>query len=120
MLLASQVVFADVVIPLHEYLGYFDSNGVYTVVGNVKNENDFAVIPIITVSVIDDSKTFTKIINHVPLDIGKEIPFKIKFPEVSGNAPILVNPRITFEKTISREIPIRVLYDKTLIKHVGV
>ena len=32
-----QVAFADVFIPLHEYVGYFDSNGIYTVVGNVKN-----------------------------------------------------------------------------------
>ena len=38
-------VYADVFVPLEEYLGYFDSNGIYTVVGNVKNENTFAVIP---------------------------------------------------------------------------
>ena len=42
-------------------------NGVYTVGGNVKNENEFAVIPTISVSVIDDSKTFTKTIQHVPI-----------------------------------------------------
>ncbi|MBL7015285.1 MAG: peptidase [Nitrosopumilus sp.] len=112
-----QLASADVYVPLHEYLGYFDSNGIYTVVGNVKNTNDFAVIPSITVSVIDDSKILSKTINHVPLGIGKEIPFKIKFPEISSNTPILVNPELTFEKTITHEIPIQIIYDKTLIKH---
>ena len=117
VLLVPQVAFADVFVPLHEYLGYVDSNGVYTVVGNVKNENDFAVIPTITVSVIDDSETITKTIHHVPVAAGKEIPFKIKFPEITGNTPVLVNPELSYEETIAHEIPIEILYDKTLVKH---
>lgn len=117
IVLAPSLAFADVFVPLHEYLGYFDSNGIYTVVGNVKNENDFAIIPTITVSVIDDSETISKTIKHVPLAPGSEIPFKIKFPEIQSNTPILVNPELTFEKTIKHKIPIQVLYDKTLIKH---
>jgi len=112
-----QLASADVYVPLHEYLGYFDANGIYTVVGNVKNTNDFGVTPIITVSVIDDSKIISKTINHVPLGVGKEIPFKIKFPEILSNIPILVNPELTFKKTVTHEIPIQVIYDKTLIKH---
>ena len=111
------MAFAEVFVPLHEYLGYFDSNGIYTVVGNVKNENTFAVIPTITVSVIDGSETISKTIKHVPLAVGSEIPFKIKFPEIKSNIPVLVNPELTFEKTIKDSIPIQVLYDKTLIKH---
>ena len=117
LLFAPGLSFADVFVPLHEYLGYFDSNGIYTVVGNVKNENDFAVIPTITVSVIDGSETISKTIKHVPLAVDSEIPFKIKFPETKSNIPVLVNPELTFEKTIKDEIPIQVLYDKTLIKH---
>lgn len=113
----SQLAFADVFVPLHEYLGYFDSNGVYTVVGNVKNENNFAVIPTITVSVIDDSKTISKTIEHVPIASVKEIPFKIKFPEIKSNIPVLINPELTFEKTITNEVPIQIIYDKTLVKH---
>ncbi|NND87408.1 MAG: peptidase, partial [Nitrosopumilus sp.] len=66
MLLVPQVAFAEVFVPLHEYLGYFDSTGIYTVVGNVKNENSFAIIPTITVSVIDDSDIISKTIKHVP------------------------------------------------------
>ena len=116
-LLVPQLAFADVYVPLHEYLGYFDSNGIYTVVGNVKNTNDFGVVPIITVSVIDDSKTISKTINHVPLGPETEIPFKIKFPELLSNTPVLVNPEITFQKAITHDVPIQILYDKTLIKH---
>ena len=50
-----QMADAQVVIPPDEYLGYHDALGIYTVVGNVKNEGDFAVIPTITVSVTDGS-----------------------------------------------------------------
>ena len=116
-LLVPTSAFADVFVPLHEYLGYYDSNGIYTVVGNVKNENTFAVIPIIGVSVVDDSQTISKRINHVPLGPNEEIPFKIKFPELMGNTPILKNPEITFEKTVKNKVPIQVLYDETLVKH---
>ena len=77
LLIMPDMAFAEVFVPLHEYLGYFDSNGIYTVVGNVKNENTFAVIPTITVSVIDGSETISKTIKHVPLAVGSEIPFKI-------------------------------------------
>ena len=100
VILASPTfAFADVFIPLHEYLGYFDSNGIYTVVGNIKNENNYAVLPIVEVSVIDDAKILSKTINHVPLGLDEEIPFKIKFPELESNIPILKNPELTFEKT---------------------
>ncbi|ABX13540.1 hypothetical protein [Nitrosopumilus maritimus] len=109
--------FAEVYVPLHEYLGYFDSTGIYTVVGNVKNENDFAIIPTITVSVIENSETISKTIQHVPLAAGTEIPFKIKFPEVQSNTPVLVNPELIYEQTMTNPVPIQILYDKTLVKH---
>jgi len=109
--------FADVFIPSHEILGYFDSEGIYTVVGNVKNENTFAVIPTITVSVMDDGNILSKTIKHVPLGAEKEIPFKIKFFEVTGNTPVLMPVNLSYEKTIKDIIPIEILYDKTLIKH---
>ena len=117
ILFVPGMAFAEVYVPLHEYLGYFDSTGIYTVVGNVKNENDFAIIPTITVSVIDDSETISKTIQHVPLAAGTEIPFKIKFPEVQSNTPVLVNPELIYEQTITNPVPIQILYDKTLVKH---
>jgi hypothetical protein len=115
-LIIPQLVFAEVFIVPHEYVGYFDSNRIYTVVGNIKNENEFAVIPTISVSVIDDSKTFSKTIQHVALTPGEQIPFKIKFPEVLGNAPVLMPAELTLEKTKKDATPIKVFYDKTLIK----
>lgn len=109
--------FAEVLVPSNEYLGYFDSEGIYTVVGNVKNENSFAVIPTITISVMDDDKILSKTITHVPLGPEKEIPFKLKFFDVTGNTPILMPAELTFKKTIKDPITIEILYDKTLIKH---
>ena len=109
--------FADVFIPSHEYVGFFDSNGIYTVVGNVKNDLDYAIIPTMTIPVIDNDSEFFKIIQHVSLLPGNEIPFKIKFPEVLGNDPTLLPAKITFEKTITDVIPVEVIYDETLIVH---
>lgn len=109
--------FAEVFIPSHEYLGYFDSEGIYTVVGNVKNENSFAVIPTITVSVMDGDEIISKTIKHVPLGSEKEIPFKIKFFEVMGNTPVLMPAKLSYEKTIKDTIPIEIIYDQTLVKH---
>ena len=117
ILFSPSFAFADVFIPLHEYLGYFDSSGIYTVVGNIKNENDFAVLPIIEVSVIDDAKILSKKISHVPLGPNEEIPFKVKFHELESNTPILKNPELTFEETRKNKVPIQVLYDETLVKH---
>ena len=111
-----QFSFAEVFIPEHEYVSYFDSNGIYTVIGNVKNDLDYAIIPTITVSVENNSQIFSKTIQHVPLASGSEIPFKIKFFEVLEN-PILLPAEIYFEQTIQQPLPISVLYDNTLIKY---
>lgn len=116
-ILFTPLAFADVFIPSHEYLGYIDAEGIYTVVGNVKNENTFAVIPTITVSVMDDEKIFSKTITHVPLAPQKEIPFKVKFFEIAGNTPILMPAELSYEKITKAPIPIEILYDETLIKH---
>ena len=112
-----QISFAEVSIPTDEYIGYFDSNGIYTVVGNVKNQLDYAIVPTLSVSVQDNSKVFSKTITHVPLASGAEIPFKIKFYEVSGSTPSLLPVRLSFEKTEKDLVPISVIYDQTLITH---
>ena len=113
----SPLAFAEVFIPTHEYVGFFDSNGIYTVVGNVKNDLDYAIIPTISISVIGDAEEFSKTIQHVPLAAGTEIPFKIKFPEILGVNPTLMPAEILFEKTKTDVIPIDVIYDETLIVH---
>ncbi len=116
LLFIPEFSFAEVIVPVDEYIGYFDSNGIYTVVGNVKNEFDYAIIPTISVSVNDDSKIFSKIIKHVPLGSNAEIPFKIKFPEILGT-PTLLPVELSYEKTNKDIVPIQVLYDQTLIKY---
>lgn len=113
----SDVAFADVFIPSHEYVGYFDSNGIYTVVGNIKNEFDYAILPTISVSINDDGTIYSQTIQHVPLASGTEIPFKVKFFTVQNVLPVLLSAEITFEIIQKNSIPIQVLYDETLIKH---
>ena len=112
----SQFSFAEVFIPSHEYVSYFDSNGIYTVIGNVKNDLNYAIIPTITVSVENNSQIFSKTIQHVPLASGTEIPFKIKFFEALDN-PILLPAELSFTKTTQQVLPIVVLYDETLITY---
>ncbi len=107
----------DVFIPSHEYVGFFDSNGIYTVVGNVKNNLDYSIIPTVSISVIDGSQKFTKTLQLTPLVSGNEIPFKIKFPEISDTFLTLESAKISFQKTITNPILIDVIYDGTLIVH---
>ena len=111
------IAFADVFIPSNEYIGYFDDNGIYTVGGNVKNQNDFALIPIITVTVIDGDQTVTKTIQHVPIPPMTDIPFKTKFPQLQSDNPILLEADLKFLKTEKNSVPIEILYDKTLVTH---
>jgi hypothetical protein len=108
---------AEVFIPSQEYIGYFDNAGVYTVGGNVKNQNNYGVIPTISISVVDGENIFTKTIQHVPIPALTDIPFKIKFNEVSGNSPILLEPELKYVKTQKTSSSLAILYDKTLITH---
>lgn len=111
------VVYADVFIPDSEYTGYYDYEGIFTVVGNVKNQNDFALIPTITISVVDNQTTITKTFEHVPLPPMTDIPFKLKFPEIHGKNPVAQAPDLKYVKTNKDRIPIQILYDKTLITY---
>ena len=114
--ITPQLSFGDVFIPSHEYVSYFDSNGIYTVVGNVKNDLGYAIVPTITVNVENNSQIFSKTIQHVPLASGTEIPFKIKFFEKLDN-PVLLPAKLSFERTFAEELPIVILYDETLITY---
>ncbi len=110
------VSFGEVYVPDNEYVGYFDSNRIYTVVGNIKNTNDYAILPTVTVSVTDNFELYSKTIRHVPLSSGAEIPFKIKFPNVSID-PMLLPAELSFEKTTQNVVSIDVLYDETLVQY---
>ncbi|KFM17549.1 hypothetical protein AAA799P11_01309, partial [Marine Group I thaumarchaeote SCGC AAA799-P11] len=111
-------VYSDIFIPESEYTGYYDYQGVYTVVGNVKNQNDFALIPTITISVIDNDETkITHMLNHVPIPPMSDIPFKLKFPEIHGESPTLLNAKLQYIVTEKDPVPIQIIYDRTLITH---
>ena len=46
----------EVYIPDHEYVGFYDQDGIFTVIGGVKNSEMYPITPTITVNVNDDGK----------------------------------------------------------------
>lgn len=110
--------YADVWIPDDEFAGYFDSNGIYTIVGAVKNTERYPVAPTVTVSVSENGKSvsFSQPLPTVFPD--KDIPFKIRLDGVSSQDVVLQKPEVTFSKIDAAWTPdVQVIYDKTLIKH---
>ena len=112
-----QYAHADVWIPDHEYVGFFDSNGVYQVVGAVKNSENYPVIPTLTISIQDGDQVITKNFDLVSIMPEHEIPFKYAFPEVNGLEPILNQAEISFIHGIHNNYAIKVMYDETLVVH---
>ncbi len=108
---------SEVWIPENEFISYMDRNGIFTVVGVIKNSEEFPIIPTITINVQDGEQLFSKSFEYVPIQPSKELPFKIKFPEIKNNSPILLEPTISFTPTIKEPLQIEVLYDDSLIKH---
>jgi len=117
LILFPTFVFADVFVPASEYIGYYDYQGIFTVVGNVKNQNDFALVPQITISVIDDQTKIIKTLNHVPIPPMTDIPFKLKFPEIHGKNPVVLPADLKYVKTEKNSVPIQIIYDKTLVTY---
>jgi len=115
--LLPALVYADVFIPDNEYSSYYDYEGIYTIVGNVKNQNDFALIPTITISIIDDETKISKTLDHVPIPAMTDIPFKLKFPEIHGQNPVVLKADLKYVKTEKNPIPIQIIYDKTLVTY---
>jgi hypothetical protein len=113
---AIQSAYADVWIPEDEYRGYFDSQGVYTVVGAVKNTENHAVVPTITIFL--DAGQQIQVEQRLPTVFpNKDIPFKIPIPQISGDV-VLQTPIVSFEKD-PNAMPsnVEVIYDRSLKKH---
>jgi len=116
-LISPQFVSAEVWIPENEFAGFFDYNGIYTVVGTVKNSEEAAVIPTVEIKIQDADKIVTESYTLPTANPSKDIPFKIKFAQVSSKNPVLETPSISFVTT-AKEMPgVEVVYDKTLVKH---
>ena len=116
-LITSQFVSAEVWIPENEFAGYFDYNGIYTVVGTVKNSEEDAIIPTVEIKIQDGDRIVTESYTLPATNPSKDIPFKLKFAQVSNENPILEKPSITFVTTTKETTGVEVVYDKTLVKH---
>ena len=116
-LVSFQHANAEVWIPNNEFGGYFDSNGTYTVIGAVKNTENVAIVPTITINIKDNDKTISDFYTLLIVDAGKDIPFKIKIPQIQSKNAILEKPDVIFVLTKHNAANIQVIYDTTLIKH---
>jgi len=116
-MISSHPASANVWIPDNEFSGYYDANGVYTVIGAVKNTEDKPIIPSITINVKDNDKEISETYALSIVNAGKDIPFKIRLPEVEGKNAILEKPQVSFAISSHDSLSIDVIYDRTLVKH---
>lgn len=114
---SEDVEISGVTIPKNEFTGYFDSKGVYTVVGAIKNREQFPIIPTVVINIEDNHKIISKTLEYVPISPSKDLPFKIKISEVKGLNPILLEPKISYVFTEKEPLNVEVIYDKTLVTH---
>ncbi|HIO85401.1 MAG TPA: hypothetical protein EYG64_03210, partial [Candidatus Nitrosopelagicus sp.] len=107
----------DVYIPDHEYVGFYDHDGVYTVIGGIKNTEMYPVIPTVSVSVNDGDYIFYDEYRFSPIMPAQMLPMKIKLSQITSENPTLEPPKISFEITEYKFEGGYVLYDDSLILH---
>jgi len=109
---------ANEIILEKNFAGYFDSDGVYTVVGKINNAQEYPVSPLITITIEDGSNIITESYQLATVYLASDQPFKFKFPQVTSSNPILMEPRVLFN-LIENKMPlnVEVIYDKTLVTH---
>jgi len=108
---------AEVYIPDNEYVGFYDHDGVYTVIGGVKNNEMHPVIPEINVIITDGKNIFSEKYEFSPIMPAQMLPLKIKIPELTSENPILEPPVITSYTTGYQFKNGYVLYDDSLVLH---
>ena len=107
----------EVYIPDHEYVGFYDHDGVYTVIGGVKNNEMYPVIPTITVNVNDDGNVFSQEYEFSPVMPAQMLPLKLKLTQITSENPVLESPQISYKQTEYKFKGGYVLYDNSLILH---
>ena len=117
--LADAGMYGEVYIPDHEFVGFYDEAGVYTVFAGVKNKEYFTIQPTITLSVMDGNQRFEQTHKLAAIEPDKMLPLKLQFPGVTGPSPILEEPSITYEETVNQYIGGYVLYDSLDIQEDG-
>jgi hypothetical protein len=108
---------AEVLVHDNEFAGYFDSDGIYTVFGSVRNMENQPVLAKIKVTVNTGDNKFSASSILPVIFPSKDMPFKFRFPQISTGIPILQNPQISFILTNSKPLNLEVSYDKTLVRH---
>lgn len=112
------VAFGEVFVPDSEFAGYFDSNGIYTVVGVVKNTENYPIESHLSLTIIDDGNIISVDQDLPSVASNKDIPFKIRIPQVTDQNVILEKPTITFRQSIAPPpSDVYVMYDETLVRH---
>lgn len=108
---------AQVWIPDKEFTSYFDSDGIFTVVGAVKNSESYNIVPTVTITIHDNKNTISKSFELTTVISSKDLPFKIKFPVVSSKNPVVETPLVTYVASHRDVSNVEVIYGKTLVKH---
>ena len=117
VLLIPQFASAEVWIPDNQYESYFDNDGIYTVIGAVKNSETYPIIPIVTIKIQDGDKIILESHTLPVANPAKDIPFKIKFDQISSKNPVLEKPLVVFVPGPTDYVNLDVIYDTNLIKH---
>ena len=107
------MAWAQVYMPADEFATYTDAAGIYTVIGNVKNGMDWAVLPTIHVSLLYDGVVHHVSHKHNVVAAGGELPFILKIPG-AVDATVLEHG-ITYVRAPDPYTGIVVLYDDTLV-----
>jgi len=117
-IISSHSASANVWIPDNEFSGFYNTNGTYTVIGAVKNTEDTAIIPTITINVKDNDNIISEKYILSTVNSQKDIPFNIKILQVEGKNATLEKPKVSFVVTDHNSTDIEIIYDKTLKKHI--
>ena len=107
----------EVYIPDHEYVGFYDHDGIYTVIGGVKNNEMYPIIPTITVNVNDDGNVFSYDYKFSSVMPAQMLPLKLKLPQITSENPVLEPPQISYKQTEYKFEGGYVLYDDSLVLH---
>jgi len=117
LIIIPVTVSGEVYIPDHEYVGFYDQDGIFTVIGGVKNNEMYPVIPTITVNVNDDGNILSHKYKFSPIMPSQMLPLKLKLPEITSENPVLEPPQISYTRTEYKFEGGYVLYDNSLILH---
>ena len=117
LILVPAFASGEVYIPDHEYVGFYDDDGIFTVIGGVKNNEMYPIIPTITVNVSDNGNIFTHKQEFSHIMPAQMLPLKLKLPEITSDNPILGTPEISYKQTEYKYESGYILYDDSLVLH---